>query len=351
MLHGFDISAYQGTAAPAADFDLVKATEGSGYTSSKFAAQWASAKTRAKHRGGYHFARPEESSYRDQVSRFLDVVQPRIGESVMLDLEASKLSQSATNAWARGWGDEIRGQAPGITSLLYMGNGYATNGTGRGLAQHFDLWMYPRYPSAYQLTHELTLGTVDLEARRAENRSSLVTARTRIARATTKWPTSVSPWLPNGLTCGWSRPDIWQFTDNFGGLDASVSALTIAQLANGGQKPQEEDMLSGSLTPGKGEKAPIGFPPGTFTKIRLFFDNTRDNPELGITRQGPAVFRLAPHQPGRKGTTDVGVTVGATLTDAQGRPDAVEVALPAGCDYIAVERSDDGGRPVGFCVY
>ena len=44
MLRGFDISAYQATTAPSgADFIIVKATEGSGYTNSRYAAQIASA--------------------------------------------------------------------------------------------------------------------------------------------------------------------------------------------------------------------------------------------------------------------------------------------------------------------
>ena len=110
-------------------------------------------------------------------------------------------------------------------------------------------------------------------------------------------------------------------------------------------------MLSGTLTGGKGEKPPVIFKPGAFTHIRLAWDNTRDNPAIGLTRQGTAHFRLAFHVPGRKGTTVEDLVVGATLTDPQGRPDAVDKPLPSGCDYIAIERLDDGTRPVGFCVY
>ena len=207
MLHGFDVSAYQGDAVPAADFVFVKATEGSSYASSRFAAQWASAKTRAKVRGAYHFARPEESGGAAQADRLLARAKAVPGEMLCLDLEASKLGQAATNAWAKAFGDRLRERAPGVTTVLYMGSGYATNGTGRGLAEHFDYWWYPQYPS---------------------------TART------STWHAKFLPWLPPGLTCGWRRPHIWQFTDNFNGLDASVSTLTLDQLAGGGQ--QEDDM-------------------------------------------------------------------------------------------------------------
>lgn len=198
MINGFDISAYQTTTAPTAHFVFVKATEGKDYTSSKFNAQWASAKSRAKHRGAYHFARPEESSAESQAKRFLDMVKPVVGESVWLDLEASKLNQSQTNAWAKAFGDYVRAHAPGVTSGVYMGSGYATNGTGRDLNQHFDLWWYPQYPSTAE---------------------------------TSTWRTSFTPWLPGGLTCGWKAPHIWQWTDNFNGLDANISLLTLDKLS------------------------------------------------------------------------------------------------------------------------
>ncbi|MCO5995143.1 GH25 family lysozyme [Actinoallomurus rhizosphaericola] len=101
MLHGFDISAYDSATAPAADFVIVKATEGTSYTNAKFAAQWKSAKGGARHRGAYHFARPEDSSAALQAARFLSVVKPVPGESVWLDLEVGDLDQVRTNAWAK----------------------------------------------------------------------------------------------------------------------------------------------------------------------------------------------------------------------------------------------------------
>jgi hypothetical protein len=131
-------------------------------------------------------------------------VKPVVGESVWLDLEASDLSQSQTNAWARTWGDYIREHAPGVTSGVYMGSGYASNSTGRDLNQHFRWWWYPQYPSAAK---------------------------------TSTWRTTFSPWLPSGLTCGWKTPHIWQFTDNFSGLDANISTLTVADLAGVQAKP------------------------------------------------------------------------------------------------------------------
>jgi hypothetical protein len=224
MLRGFDISAYEGSEAPTGgDFVFVKATEGSSYTNGKFAAQWASAGARAAVRGAYHFARPEESSGASQADRLLARARAVPGELLVLDLEASKLNQSQTNAWAREFGDRLRTKAPGVTTVVYMGSGYASNGTGKDLADHFSLWWYPQYPS---------------------------TAKT------TTWRTTFDPWLPSGLTCGWSKPHIWQWTDNFGGLDASLSPLTITQ-------------LTGS-TPAPPPKPPTPTPkpwPGTYYRV------------------------------------------------------------------------------------
>lgn len=203
MLHGFDVSAYQGASVPKADFIFIKATEGKAYTNPKFAAQWTDAKHMGMVRGAYHFARPEQSSGASQADRLLSVAKAVPGEMLCLDLEASDLNQARTNAWAKEFGDRLREKAPGVTTVLYMGSGYASNGTGRDLSKHFDLWWYPQYPSS-------------------------ATTRT--------WRTSFAPWLPHGLTCGWTKPHIWQFTSAFDGLDASISPLTKAQLT-GVSKP------------------------------------------------------------------------------------------------------------------
>jgi hypothetical protein len=248
LLHILDVSAYQSADVlekhPVMDVALVKITEGKSYVSSQWKAQYASAKTRARRRGGYHFARPEQSSAHDQCSRFLDLFQPADGEIAMLDLEASKLSQAATNKWAREFGDEFADQAPKAADWLYMGSGYATNNTGKGLASHFGRWMYPQYPSAYQVTVNEAFRMETEELRRTANRSSLIESRHLIASLTTKWPPTVSPWLPSGVAAtGWSKPDIWQFTDNWNGLDASVTALTLDQLAGSGAHPLEDEEM------------------------------------------------------------------------------------------------------------
>lgn len=311
--HGVDVSAFQSahvlaTLTADLDFALVKVSEGKDYTSSTFATQWKDAKTQAKRRGGYHFARPEQSSAHDQCSRFLDLLQPVAGEIVMLDLEASKLSQSATNAWARAFGDELRGQAPGVADWLYMGSGYATNNTGKNLSAHFTRWMYPQYPSAYQLT----AGGPDVDTRRAVNRSAQLPGRVPIARATTKWPPAVTPWLPSGLTCGWQAPDVWQFTDNLRGLDASVSALTIDELAAGGQQPEDPmyAQAGGFPPPLKvGERHSYTCPKGSINVWGIWFDSPHR-----------LTYRIAAHSQGGHGEIKADLVVGGPASDSDSWP-------------------------------
>lgn len=233
----FDISGHNSDTMPKCDFGWVKVSEGRTYRSGSFPAQWRSAKVNAKARGGYHFARPEESSAIDQCDRFLDILQPAKGEAVMLDLEASKLSQSATNAWARKFGDRLWDQVSGVVTFSYFGGGYATNGTGKDLNQHFNYWMYPQYPSVYQLIPE----SPGRDLQRAINRTSYIPDRELISTLTNQWPAAMTYWLPKGAkeNTGWSNgPGAWQFTDNHfpGGLDASISSLTLPQITGNDKK-------------------------------------------------------------------------------------------------------------------
>jgi hypothetical protein len=331
MIHGFDVSAYQGTSVPSADFIVVKATEGDGYTSSRFAAQWADAKRKGMVRGAYHFARPEESSGAAQADRLIATAKAVPGELLCLDLETSELNQARTNSWARAFGDRLRARAPGVTTVVYMGSAYASSGTGRGLADHFDLWWYPQYPS---------------------------TGSTR------SWPARFSPWLPGGITTGWDRPHIWQWTDNFAGAyDADISWLTRQQLAGSGR--QEEDMPYGGQVPSRNNVpnryavCEFSFPTEFANAVGLVTDHTYENPDAGYAAQPPAQVRVTAHRKGRGGEvlmdptttsptygTEV-ITVGSD--DGEGWPDKVVVRVqdPANIDYVTVVRLDDGDRPVG----
>jgi hypothetical protein len=345
MLHIFDISAYQSTTAPTADAVFIKATEGSTYKSGKFAAQWKSAATRAKHRGAYHFARPEASSATSQAARFLDVVRPVAGESVWLDLEASGLNQAKTHDWAAAWGDYIREQVPDVTSGIYMGSGYASSNTGRDLDQHFTYWWYPQYPSAYQLA------AADTEALRTANRTAAIEARTPIAAMTTRWPPALSPWLPGGVTFGRKMPDIWQFTDNWNGLDASVSGLTLAELAGGGAQPtpMEDDMIERELKPGLDSKTEFLLPPGKISMFVANADNTYSN-ATGVKATGPVQIRVAIRKADGTWQSKTG-TVGRGPDD-KNQPEFKLPLTDTKSTFVSVTRVDgDGTEPIVVGAY
>ena len=207
MLHGFDISSYQGTPDIAAladryglQFLACKATEGQTWSDKTFATNWANAKSAGLVRIAYHFARPESSSGTAQADRIIAAAKAEPGDLLCCDLETSDLNQAQTNAWAKAFGDRLREKAPGVATVLYTGGGYATNNTGRDLNQHFDLWWFPQYPST---------------------------------EPTTKWP-AFTPKVPDDLTIGWSEPHIWQFSANFADkYDANVSPLTLDELSSG----------------------------------------------------------------------------------------------------------------------
>lgn len=304
FLRIIDVSAYQGPTVPSCDVVFVKATEGTSYTSSRFAAQWASAKKQASARGAYHFARPEQSSAVAQADRLIATAAPQPRDLLCLDLEASGLGQAGTNAWARLFGQRLRERAPGIRTVLYMGAGYASNGTGKGLADFYDLWWYPQYPS---------------------------TART------STWPSSFSPWLPSGLTCGWSRPHIWQWTDNFGGLDASISPLTLDELAGGGQPQKETDVYGGIPPLQVGHRITRTCPKGSLRIIGIAYDS-----------MNVLTYRIAAHSQSGGGKIEATLKVGGPNSDKDSWPRKATWQFPnaSEVDWFSIELIDgDPSQP------
>lgn len=179
---------------------MCKATEGDTFVSDSFTWNWGGLASAIKAnalqgRTAYHFAHPEES-VSTQVAHFVNVVEPRQGDALMLDLERGT-TQVATNKWAKSFLTLLRKQAPNCGIGLYMGRTYAASATGAGLSKYAQWWMYPRYSGS------------------------------------NVWPTTVNPQL-DGNTTGWTQPHIHQFSSTFyGGYDASVSSLTAYQLSGG----------------------------------------------------------------------------------------------------------------------
>jgi hypothetical protein len=367
MLHLIDVSAYQPKTVPVlGQVLMVKATEGSAYTSSTFSAQWAGA-AHWEARVAYHFARPEESSAISQADRFLAVVKPKATDALMLDMEASKLSQAATNAWAKAFLRRLREKAPHCKIIGYLGSAYATNGTGKGLAAEFDFWMYPQYPAGLLRRALGAIARLGRHPRAAGGRR-----RGRLSATVSTWPSKFAPWLPKGLTIGKSLPDIWQFTAAYKGkYDASVSNLTAADLTGDGPTPSpapdEEDYVSAGVLqsrnniPNKRSELTLTFKAGDCDQVGIWGDPTYDNPAAGYPKQAPATFRVIAHTDSRKGhvfTDDVKgsptfgtevITVGWQGADGKGWTDKWVGVMPAGQKARAfkVTRLDYGDDQYG----
>jgi lysozyme len=208
VIRGIDVSHYQGavnwstlTRQYGLAFGAAKCTESMSFTDSEFRRNWSGMKAAGLRRIAYHYGRPEAGSPAAQAARLVNAVKSAGGlrpglDALCLDLEASALSQAATNAWMRAFGDALRKLAPGVTTIVYLG-GYAANGSGLHAVDHFDRWWFPRYPWG-----------------------------NGIAKA---WPSTYAPHL-SGNTTGWSLPHLWQWTPNLAGRDADVSGLSVAEL-------------------------------------------------------------------------------------------------------------------------
>lgn len=221
LLRGFDVSHWQGSEDWARwvrdygiRFGAAKATQGETYVDPRFGEHWRGMRAAGLVRIAYDFAQPDADP-RNDVAHLLRVVDQAGGldptDLLVLDLERSTLSGTATSAWACAWADELKRATGGrFAAVLYCG-GYMDLKSYRPLRSHFDVWWYPRYPARYD---------------------------GRVA-----WPTSLDELrLPSPNVWG-GRPQFWQFSQSFpaGGEphDADVFDGTETQLRtlNPGTRP------------------------------------------------------------------------------------------------------------------
>lgn len=118
--YGIDISKYQAgidLTSIGADFVIVKATEGNGYTDSSFSSFYSTLKSIGKQRGVYHFARPDlGNSAADEASWFLSVASSAINDGILvLDYE---VTSSYYVSWSLEWLQYIKNRT-GVTPLFY----------------------------------------------------------------------------------------------------------------------------------------------------------------------------------------------------------------------------------------
>lgn len=321
LTHGYDVSAYQPKSpVPAADFGFVKTSEGTSYRNPKFKTQWASAGGKWEVPGVYHFAHPEQSSAAQQVSMISSMAKLEVGQHrVMLDLETSQLTQRATNDWAKKFGDECRAVFPEVKTVVYFGGGYATNGTGKGLADYFDDWMYPQYPAIYRLGVNPLYQHGDIQTVddvRAVNRSDQDFRRFLLSAPKSDWPTSIDQlFLPAGAkeNTGFKNgPKYWQFSDNHtpGGVDASVSSLTVAEMLGVSAPSIGDKEMPGDVPPLRlGERFTYSGVAGAVNIWGIVFDS----PEK-------LTYRIAAHKHGGKGVVQSALTVGGPTSDTDTWP-------------------------------
>ena len=128
VLTGPDVSHHQGAinwsavAGAGHTFAWCKATEGSSFRDSRFAANWAGARAAGMVRGAYHFLR-SDSDPAGQARHFRNVVGDVRGSMAALDVESSGASRP-TGAQARAFVAEFRRLTGGHPIVIYTGRWY-----------------------------------------------------------------------------------------------------------------------------------------------------------------------------------------------------------------------------------
>jgi lysozyme len=150
-LSGIDISGYQqgiNIGATGAQFAIVKATEGVGWSDPALDANTAALRAAGIPGGFYHFARPDntpENTADAEAQTFISAVRDRLQPSdvVVLDWESDNTSDSA---WALRWLDLVSA-ALGRTALIYMNLTEARSGVWGDVQPRYKLWL-AQYPTS-----------------------------------------------------------------------------------------------------------------------------------------------------------------------------------------------------------
>lgn len=155
-LKGIDIASYQAginLSAVPADFVIIKATEGTGYTNPEFVTQYNGAKNAGRKLGIYHYA--NGGNYQSEADYFLSAVGNRVGEAILcLDWEATSnplFNTGNDKTWVKNWCDYIY-QKTSVRPLVYISAAYKGLVDGIG---DYGLWIaqYANMnPTGYQET-------------------------------------------------------------------------------------------------------------------------------------------------------------------------------------------------------
>jgi lysozyme len=166
MLPGIDVSNNNGqidwgaVAGAGYGFAVAKASEGTDFVDSYFAANWAGMKANGMVRGAYHFARPDDNSAENEANFFLDTIQGQVGDLeagdfLALDLE---VGSGDLGAWALQFLQTVYNRV-GFRPVLYCSPGFMDSHgiTSQQALADFGLWLAdwegtePNPPAPWQL--------------------------------------------------------------------------------------------------------------------------------------------------------------------------------------------------------
>jgi GH25 family lysozyme M1 (1,4-beta-N-acetylmuramidase) len=139
-LNGVDISNYQASlnvGSIAAEFVIIKATEGTGYVNPSCDTHYQQAIKAGKKVGVYHFARNDAGhSATSEADYFVKNIKGYIKTAILvLDWEAS----TANVAWAKEWLDSVHSQT-GVHPVIYMSQSVVQERDWASVANH-GLWV------------------------------------------------------------------------------------------------------------------------------------------------------------------------------------------------------------------
>ena len=144
MMNGVDIASYQAGidfAKVPADFVIIKATEGTGYTNPDCNRAYANAKANGKLLGLYHYANGTNAL--QEADYFLDAIKNYIGSAILvLDWESgSNQAFGKTDiSWCKVWLDRVYAKT-GIRPLIYMSQSVTQSRDWSAIAKDYGLWV------------------------------------------------------------------------------------------------------------------------------------------------------------------------------------------------------------------
>lgn len=157
-MKGIDISNWQSginISDVKADFVIVKATEGIGYTDPSFKKLYNAAKKAGRKLGVYHFARPTASNDpTKEADWFISQIQDCIGEAILvLDWEAENQHNTS---WAKTWLDRVYSRTC-IKPLIYMSESVVNAHDWSAVAKaNYGLWVAKYRDNAADYNYDMS---------------------------------------------------------------------------------------------------------------------------------------------------------------------------------------------------